>query len=261
MKSPILVRIEHHIARITLCREEQHNAFDAAVIAELTAAIKTLAANPSVRALTLDARGKSFCAGADLAWMKEMAKYSEAENLADAAALAELFRCLSDFPAPTLCVVQGAAYGGAIGLIACCDLVIASNRAAFCLSEVKLGLSPATISPFVMRAMGYRNTLRYALTAERFDAIAAREAGLVHWVSKPDELEEQQRTVEAMLLANGPNAQRETKALFQRVAETPIADIIQPSCELIAQLRVSPEGQEGLSAFFESRTPNWRQPQ
>ena len=258
MNSLIKVDSNGIIARITLDNPQRHNAFNAEIIANLKEAINQLAAEPSIKLLVLNATGSSFCAGADLAWMKEMAQYSEAENLADARQLASLFQQLAEFPAPTLCVVQGAAFGGAIGLIACCDLVLASNRAEFCLSEVKLGLSPATISPYVMRAMGYRNTMRFALTAERFSADDALAAGLIHWVAKLDDLVEKQSQLEDMLLNNGPEAMRATKALLHQVNETSISEIIEPSCELIAALRVSTEGQEGLNAFFERRSPSWR---
>ncbi|RMA79311.1 enoyl-CoA hydratase-related protein [Umboniibacter marinipuniceus] len=258
MESLIKVKFDGAVARITLDNPERHNAFNASVIAELRQSISELAQNSAVRLLVLNATGTSFCAGADLAWMKEMAQFSQSENLDDARQLAALFQQLAEFPAPTLCVVQGAAFGGAIGLIACCDLVLASNRAEFCLSEVKLGLSPATISPYVMRAMGYRNTMRFALTAERFNADEALAADLIHWIAKLDDLAERQTQLEKQLLGNGPEAMRATKALLQQVNESSMNEMIEPSCELIAALRVSTEGQEGLNAFFERRAPSWR---
>lgn len=247
------------VATLSLNRPEVHNAFDDVVIGELNAAIDSYARHPDVRLLVLRAEGKSFSAGADLGWMKRMASYSREDNLADARELERLMRGLYDFPRPTIAVVQGAAYGGAVGLVSCCDIAIASEQASFALSEAKLGLAPAVIGPFVIAAIGARQASRYFLTAERFSAATAREIGLVHEVVTAETLDETQEKLLATLLANGPIALMAAKALLRKVAAATSPDIAAYTTELIASLRTSQEGQEGLGAFFEKRQPAWQQ--
>lgn len=256
--------IEDGIARLTLNRPEVHNAFDDSLIAELNShldRLHQLAKSGDVRVVVLGSEGKSFSAGADLNWMKRMVDYDLEDNLADSRKLAALMYGLDSLPCPTVCRVQGAAFGGAVGLAACCDLVVASDKAKFCLSEVKIGLSPAVISPYVQRALGERQMRRYALTAEVIDAQTALALGLAHQVVDHDALD---NAIDAMLdtlLAGSPQAQRATKALLARVAQAPDSNATREhTCQVIAELRVSPEGQEGLSSFFEKRRPVWTQP-
>ncbi|MFI0471139.1 enoyl-CoA hydratase-related protein [Halomonas sp. HMF6819] len=253
--------IENGVAHLSLNRPAVHNAFDDHLIAELTDHLKELLEpieRQQVRVLVLGSDGKSFSAGADLNWMKRMVDYSHDDNLADSRRLAELMYRLDTLPCPTVCRVQGAAFGGAVGLAACCDVVIASTKARFCLSEVKIGLSPAVISPYVQRAIGARQARRYALTAEVIDADSALALGLAHQVVAPEALD---RAVEAMtqtLLAGSPRAQRATKALLAAVGQSPDSDATRErTCQTIAELRVSDEGQEGLSSFFDKRLPAW----
>ena len=246
------------IARITLNRPEVHNAFDDALIAGLTAAFAALGGRDDVRAVVLASNGKSFSAGGDLGWMKRMADYTEQENLDDAMALAGLMKTINDLPKPVLGLVQGAAYGGGVGLVACCDIAIASDKASFCLSEVKLGLAPAAISPYVVRAIGAQAARRYFLTAERFDATEAHRLGLVDEIAAPDGLEEAGERMIGYLLAAGPAALAASKVLTRRVEHGAIDEaMMMATAKVIADLRASPEGQEGLAAFFEKRKPNW----
>jgi methylglutaconyl-CoA hydratase len=257
--------IEGGVARLTLNRPEVHNAFDDSLIAELNAHLEALhrqAEAGEVRAVVLGSEGKSFSAGADLNWMKRMVDYDLEDNLADSRKLATLMHGLDTLPCPTICRVQGAAFGGAVGLAACCDVVVASGKAKFCLSEVKIGLSPAVISPYVQRALGERQMRRYALTAEVMDAEIALALGLVHLVVEHDKLDDEVNTLLATLLAGSPQAQRATKALMATVAQAPDSDATREhTCQVIAKLRVSPEGQEGLSSFFEKRRPAWTSPE
>ncbi|MDX1453001.1 MAG: enoyl-CoA hydratase-related protein [Oleiphilaceae bacterium] len=246
---------ESGVATLTLNRPDKHNAFDDSVIAELLAHLNTLAKREDLRVLVLKAEGKHFCAGADLAWMKRMVDLSYDDNQADAKQLATLMQTLEDFPAPTVCRVQGAAYGGAIGLIACCDIAIASNDARFCLSEVKLGLAPATIGPFVVKAMGARICQRLFITAEVFKATLAQQYGLVHECVPRDELDSAIERTVSHIISTGPQASRAAKALVKTVSVP--GDHMAYTSDLIARLRVSEEGQEGLSAFFDKRSPNW----
>ncbi|WFE72148.1 enoyl-CoA hydratase/isomerase family protein [Halomonas sp. M1] len=256
--------IENGIARLTLNRPEVHNAFDDSLIAELNAHLEglhQLANAGDVRAVVLGSEGKSFSAGADLNWMKRMVEYDLENNLADSRKLSALMHGLDTLPCPTLCRVQGAAFGGAVGLAACCDVVIASDKAKFCLSEVKIGLSPAVISPYVQRALGERQMRRYALTAEVMDAPTALALGLAHKVVDHEALDSEVDTMLDTLLAGSPQAQRATKALLASVAQAPDSDTTREhTCQVIAKLRVSHEGQEGLSSFFEKRRPAWTQP-
>jgi methylglutaconyl-CoA hydratase len=246
------------VATLWLNRPELHNAFDDALIAALTAELGRLASDASVRILVLGGRGKSFSAGADLNWMKRMAGYSEAENRRDADALANLMRVLDSFPKPTLARVHGAAYGGGVGLVACCDIAFASEAAVFCLSEAKLGLIPAVISPYVVAAMGARAARRHFLTAETFDAPTARRLGLLHEVVAADALDAAIEAILVPLLAAGPAAQGECKSLIARVARGPIdAAMVDDTAARIARIRVSPEGREGIAAFLGKRKPGW----
>lgn len=250
------------VARLTLDRPAVHNAFDDALIGELNAhlaKLHALAKRSEVRVVVLGSEGKHFSAGADLNGMKRMVDYSFDDNLKDARELARLMQQLDALPCPTLCRVQGAAYGGAVGLAACCDVVIASEKAKFCLSEVRIGLSPAVISPYVQRAIGPRQMRRYALTAEVIDATTAQVLGLVHEVTDGEALDARIDQMIDRLLAASPQAQRATKALLARVARDPNSDAtVDATCRTISELRVSREGQEGLAAFFDKRPPAWQ---
>jgi methylglutaconyl-CoA hydratase len=256
--------IEKGVARLTLNRPEVHNAFDDSLIAELNAHLNelhTLANAGDVRVVVLGSEGKSFSAGADLNWMKRMVDYDLEDNLADSRKLSALMHGLDTLPCPTVCRVQGAAFGGAVGLAACCDVVVASDKAKFCLSEVKIGLSPAVISPYVQRALGERQMRRYALTAEVMDAPTALALGLAHQVVEHDALDSAIDAMLDTLLGGSPQAQRATKALLANVAQAPDSDTTREhTCQVIAKLRVSQEGQEGLASFFDKRRPAWTQP-
>ncbi|WP_299263235.1 enoyl-CoA hydratase/isomerase family protein [uncultured Psychrosphaera sp.] len=247
------------VATVTLNNPDKHNAFDDDVIALLTTIFSNIADNPDIRVMVLTSTGKSFCAGADLGWMKRMADYSYQENLADSNALAQLFNVLNFMPQATIVQVQGAAFGGALGLVSCCDIVVAANKASFCLSEVKLGLIPATISPYVINAIGLKAARRYFLTAERFFADQAKSIGLVDEVVDINELENTTNAFVNTLLANGPMAVKAAKKLALDVAHQPIDDkLIADTSDRIASIRVSDEGQEGLTSFFEKRPTNWQ---
>ncbi|MDJ0944500.1 MAG: enoyl-CoA hydratase/isomerase family protein [Kiloniellales bacterium] len=249
---------EAGIARLVLNRPEVHNAFNDELIAELTAALKRLEQAPEVRAVLLSAQGKSFSAGADLTWMKRMAGYSEEENRADARGLAGLMRTLNDLAKPSIALVQGAAYGGGVGLVACCDIAIAATRSSFCLSEVKLGLIPAVISPYVIAAIGAQAARRYFVTAERFDAEAALRLGLVQEVVAPEDLEAAGRRVLEALLAGGPEAQAAAKRLVRDLAGRQIDDaLVEETAKRIAEIRAGAEAKEGVSAFLEKRRPSF----
>ncbi|WP_227368496.1 enoyl-CoA hydratase-related protein [Halomonas sp. M20] len=253
---------ERGIAWLTLDRPEVHNAFDDALIRELNDHLDRLheaAERDEVRTVVLGSEGKHFSAGADLNWMKRMVDYSFEDNLSDSRELSRLMHRLDTLPCPTLCRVQGAAYGGAVGLAACCDIVVASEAARFCLSEVRIGLSPAVISPYVQRAIGERQLRRYALTAEVIDVSTAQMLGLVHEVTAKDDLGERIESLIDTLLATSPQASRATKALLAEVARERDSDTTRERCcQVISELRVSREGQEGLAAFFDKRSPRWK---
>lgn len=255
----VLLKIdERSVAYLTLNRPEIHNAFDDHLIAEMLNTLKQVR-EAKARVLVFGSAGKSFSAGADLGWMKRMASYSQAENKKDAQELARLMHELDTLPCPTICRVQGAAYGGAVGLAACCDLVVATEKARFCLSEVKIGLSPAVISPYVVRALGVRAMRRYALTAEVINVDKAQQLGLVDEVVAEEMLATEIEQLITTLLANSPQAVAYTKALVHFVADRPADEATQDyTTDLIAQIRVSDEGQEGLSAFFDKRSPKWQ---
>lgn len=245
-------------ATVTLNRPEKHNAFDDAIIAELREAFDALAQRNDVRVVILASRGKNFSAGADLGWMKRMAEYDFEHNLKDAQLLAGMLKSLYDLPQPTIARVQGAALGGAVGLVSCCDMAVATERASFSLSEVKIGLIPATISPYVIKAIGERAARRYFTTAERFSAAEAHRIGLVSECVDEDQLDSTVAALVDAILANGPEAVRAAKDLVVSVADREIsADVIEDTCVRIAHIRVSEEGQEGLGAFLAKRSPNW----
>lgn len=246
------------VATLSLNRPSTSNAFDAQTIEEMIAAIKEAANSDSVRALLVTGSGKHFSAGADIQWMKSMAQMSEQENIADAARLATLMQSLDRFPKPTIAQVQGAAFGGATGLIACCDIALATDDSRYCFSEVKIGLIPAVISPYVIRAIGARNASRLFLTAEVFDAAAARQYGLVHAVYSASDIQRETGILIAQILKNGPCALTRAKQLIDRVAGSPLDEsLITYTVEAIAKTRVSAEGQEGLQAFLDKRQPAW----
>ena len=245
-------------ATVTLNRPDVHNAFDDKLIALLTKELEALDRSPTVGVVVLAAAGKSFCAGADLKWMRRMVEYSEAENQADAEALAALMKTLNRLSKPTVAEVQGAAYGGGVGLICCCDIAIASKAAQFSISEVRLGLIPSVISPYVVSVIGERQARRYALGAETFDAIEAKRIGLVHEVTAAEDLQMAVDTMVEALLANGPAAMAETKDQIAGVVNRPIDDnLIAAAAARIARIRVSDEGCEGVAAFLEKRKPGW----
>ena len=244
--------------RITLNRPEIHNAFDDRLIAELTAALAALARDDKVRVVVLTGSGKSFSAGADLNWMRRTATYGEAENLADARALAKLMATLNELPKPTIARVNGAALGGGTGLVACCDIVVASAHAMFGTTEVRLGLIPAVIGPYVVAAIGVRQARRLMLTGERITAIEAARIGLVHEVAAPDELDAAVARHLDHLLKGGPHALAAAKRLVHDLAGRPFdADLIDDTARRIAVLRASAEAREGLAAFLDKRQANW----
>ena len=247
------------VAQVSLARPEVRNAFNEAVIAELTAAFRALDADDTVRVVLLAGDGKAFCAGADLNWMRRMADYSREENLADAAALAEMLRTIAACRKPTIARVHGDAYAGGMGLVAACDIAVAAEGVEFCLSEVKLGLIPATIAPYVARAMGANAAQRYFLTAERFDAATARAIGYVHEVAPAAALDASvQHFVDAFLAAS-PEALASCKQLLREVIDRPIdATLIGRTAEMIADARVSPDGRHGVLSFLGKTRPRWQ---
>ncbi len=254
--------LQHHrngaVVRLRLHRPELHNAFDADLIETLTAALIAVSKDSTVRVVVLEGAGPSFSAGADLHWMHSMITATREENRLDAIALARLMRLLDDLPHPTIARVQGAAFGGGVGLIACCDIAIGSADAKFGLTESKLGLLPAVISPYVIAAIGAREARRWFATAERFDAAEAQRIGLLHAVVPTDELDAAVKRQVDLLLNAGPLAASQAKTLVKRVAgETDRDRLDRENADLIARLRVSPEGQEGLAAFLEKRKARW----
>lgn len=257
-QSNVVLQAAGGVGRITLNRPERHNAFDDATIDELAAILDRVADDPAVRVVVLSANGRSFSAGADLGWMKRTAAYSVADNEADALALAEMLSRLDTLPKPTVALVQGGAYGGGVGLVAACDMAVAADDAVFCLSEVKLGLIPSVISPYVLAAMGPRAARRYFLTAERFDAAEAHRLGLVHEVVPADGLAAAGERLTQALLAAGPEALAKAKDLIAHVAGRPVdAALKAETARRIAAARAGAEGKEGMSAFLERRKPGW----
>ena len=260
MSDSVLIDRSGGVARVSLNRPAVHNAFDDGLIAELTATLEALDRDPSVRAVVLSGNGNTFSAGADLNWMRGMAAASEAANREDSLRLAKLMRTLNFLGKPTLARVNGSAYGGGVGLVACCDIAIGVDGAKFSLSEVKLGLVPAVISPYVIAAIGARQARRLFLGAEVFDAREAERIGLLQQCVAPAQLDEAVDRSLHWLGKGGPQAQKEAKRLALRVAGmTPESAerLDSENAALIARLRVSAEGQEGLNAFLEKRAPNW----
>ncbi|MDD2881529.1 MAG: enoyl-CoA hydratase/isomerase family protein [Rhodoferax sp.] len=256
--SNLRIETEGYLAQITLNRPEVRNAFNDEAIAELTQAFTQLGQDSQVRAIVLAAEGPAFCAGADLNWMRRMADYTHAENLADAAQLAEMLLVIYTCPKPTVARIQGDVYAGGMGLVAACDLAVSVDTANYCLSEVKLGLYPATISPYVIRAMGARAAHRYFLTAERFDAAEALRIGFVHAVVSADQLDDKLAEITKALVNASPNAVRECKTLLLDVAGKDIdAALIAHTVQGIASIRASDEGKEGVQSFLNKRKPNW----
>ena len=254
----LLLDVRGHRATVTLNRPDVRNAFNDEVIAELTQAFRQLGARDDVRCIVLAASGTAFCAGADLNWMRRMADYTREQNVADAAALAAMLRTVFECPKPTIACVQGDVYAGGTGLVAACDMAVAVGTAQFCLSETRLGLVPATISPYVVRAMGARAAHRWFLTAERFDAAEAHRIGFVHEVVAADALAARVDALVTTLSACGPAAVRITKKLVQDVAEREITPALERmTVECIADVRASAEGREGVQSFLNKRKPAW----
>ncbi|CAM3894778.1 enoyl-CoA hydratase-related protein [Shewanella aquimarina] len=244
------------VGEMVLNRADKHNAFDEVMIGEMIAALDLFASDDSCQLLVLKANGRNFSAGADLNWMRKQAKMDFEQNLSDANELATLMHKLDKFPKPTLALVQGAAFGGALGLICASDIAIADSRASFCLSEVKLGLIPAVISPYVVRAMGQRASRRYMLTAERFDAETALKLNVIHEIN--DDLDSASAPIITALKGNSPQGMAWVKTLLSRLEDGVIdQETLAYTSERIARIRVSDEGQEGLNAFFEKRSPRW----
>ena len=261
MSEPTTLKISRQgfVARVTLNRPEVRNAFNETVIAELTAAFKSLGQDTTLRAIVLAAEGKAFCAGADLNWMKAMAGYSWDENHADAGKLAEMLWSIYSCPLPVIARVQGDVYAGGTGLVACSDIVVSMDTAGYCLSEAKLGLLPATIGPYVVRALGEQASRRYFITAERFDAAEAHRLGLVHELaSSVEQLDAKVDALSATLVANGPAAVKACKKLVQDVAHAPItAALRDDTARRIADIRASAEGREGIQSFLNKSKPSW----
>jgi methylglutaconyl-CoA hydratase len=260
MANAILLERRHTTAILTLNRPQVHNAFDDGLIAETTAALESLADDAGIRALVLTGAGATFSAGADLNWMRRMAQAGAEENRDDALRLAKLLRLLQFFPKPTLARVNGSAYGGGVGLIACCDIAIGIEGAKFALSEVKLGLVPATIAPYVVQAIGPRHARRLFVGAEIFDGTEAARIGLLHQCVPAEKLDEAVERQLHFVAKGGPLAQHEAKLLALRTSGMTAESaerIDAENAELIARLRVSAEGQEGLSAFLEKHAPPW----
>ena len=245
------------VGRIVLARPDVRNAFDDALIEELTRAFAAAGADPAVRVVVLSGDGPTFCAGADIHWMRKAGGYSRAENEADAERMARMLRGIDACPKPVVALAHGAAIGGGVGLVAAADIVIASEETVFSLAEVKLGILPAVISPYVLRAIGVRNARDLFLTGERFDAREALRVGLVHRVVPAAELEEAGRRKVAALLSSGPEAVRAAKALIERVAGMGPDEAMPLTVRTIAERRASDEAREGLSAFLEKRKPAW----
>jgi len=259
MFKTILTEVDADVGIITLNRPERHNAFDDILIHELIGAVAAMEADDAVRVLVISSTGKSFSAGADLNWMRRAAAYSVDESMTDARALAEMLRTLAQMNKPTLARVQGSAFGGGVGLVAACDIAIATFDAQFSFPEVKLGIIPSVISPHVISAIGERHTRRYMLTAERFAAAEAYRIGLVHEIVADEEaLDAAIGEIVLALLKNGPKAIGECKALIQTVAKKPITEaLIEDTARRIASIRAGDEAKEGMSAFLEKRAPSW----
>jgi len=258
MTQALTLAVNDRIARIKLTRPEVRNAFNDEVIQQLKTAFESVGANSDVRAVVLAAEGPAFCAGADLNWMRRMADYTREENIADAGQLAAMLKAIYECPKPTIAAVQGDVFAGGMGLVAACDMAVSVRTATYCLSEVKLGLIPATISPYVIRAMGARAAHRYFLTAERFSAQEAHRIGFVHELVDADALEAKVNELAQALVSASPAAVRACKKLVQDVAQREIdAALIASTVEGIADIRASEEGREGVASFLQKRKPSW----
>jgi methylglutaconyl-CoA hydratase len=258
MPTNLKINITHRVGLVWMTRAEVRNAFNETTIAELTDAFRTLGADPGVRAIVLAAEGPAFCAGADLEWMRRMSQYSHDENLADAMKLATMLRTIYECPKPVIARVHGAAFAGGVGLVAACDIAVASLSAEFCLTETKLGLIPATIAPYVIRAMGPGNARRYFLTAEKFDASEAFRTGLVQDIAAPEELDGTINELLGTLMLTSAEAVTEAKRLVRDVAFRPIDDaLVADTAQRIASIRQSTDGREGITSFLEKRKPRW----
>lgn len=254
----ILADLKPPLAAITLNRPDKHNAFNDQMITELHSTILAAQNTPGIRFILLRANGRHFSAGADLEWMQATVNKTEAENESDAKLLADLLHALAHCPLPVICQVQGRSFGGALGLIACSDIVIASDVATFCFSEVKLGIIPATIAPYVLRKMGLSRAMQYFLSAQIFDAELAYEFGLIHHIQPAVELANETDDMCNKLLKNGPKAMMEAKQLINELQPI-ITETSDKTAKLLAKIRTSAEGQEGLRAFLDKRQPEWQQ--
>lgn len=262
MSDNLLIERSGAIATVTLNRPDVRNAFDDALIAALTKAFTDLGADSSVRVIVLAANGKAFCAGADLTWMRRMADYTHAENLADATALATMLRTIHECPKPVIARVQGDVFAGGMGLVAACDIAVAVDTARFCLSEVKLGLIPATIAPYVIAAMGARAAQRFFLTAEVFSAQKAEQIGFVHELVTAEELDGRIAHFTDALLSASPAALAAAKRLLSEVGGRPIDDaLVADTASRIADIRASDEGREGVQSFLNKQKPSWLMPE
>jgi len=254
----LLIDVTGHVATVTLNRAEVRNAFNEEVIAEMTQAFVELGLRDELRCVVLAAQGPAFCAGADLNWMRSMADYTYKQNLEDAGRLATMLQTVYECPKPVIARVQGDVYAGGMGLVAACDMAVSVDTAGYCLSEVKLGLIPATISPYVIRAMGERAAHRYFLTAERFDAAEALRIGFVHEVVAAEALDAKVAELVKTLVNAGPEAVKLCKKLVRDVAGQAIThELTQMTVQAIADVRVSPEGREGVQSFLQKRKPDW----
>ena len=252
------ISVNHRVAVIWLAREAVRNAFSEVSIAELTAAFDQFGRDDEVRAIVLAAQGPAFCAGADLDWMRRMSNYSQAENQADALRLATMLRTIYECPKPVIARVHGDAYAGGVGLVAACDISVASLNASFCLSETKLGLIPATIGPYVLRAMGANVARRYFLTAEKFNAAEAFRIGLIHEITPPEELDGKVNEILGALMLTSQSAVTEAKRLVRELTARPIDDaLVADTAQRIADIRTTPDGREGVRSFLDKRKPQW----
>lgn len=258
MFTTLEIQLNGPVATVWMNRPDLHNAFDETLITELTAAFMALDDDADIRAVVLAGRGKSFSAGADLNWMRRAANNGIDENLNDARALAHMLRTIAEMKKPTIARVQGAALGGGMGLASACDIAVASTKAVFATSEVKFGIIPSAISPYVLRAIGARQAYRYFQSAERIDAAHASEIGLVHEAVEPEQLDAKVQEIVDALLIGGPAAQAAAKALIRAVNNQPINDhVVEDTAHRIAHLRATPEAREGISAFLDKRQPSW----
>ncbi len=247
------------VCNLTLNRPKVHNAFDELMIEELTQALLSLQFVDSLRVLTIQGNGESFCAGADLNWMKRTAQFNEQKNIEDAKRLANMIRLLHKFPKPTVAIAHGSVFGGGVGMVACCDIAMAIDSTIFSLSEVKLGLIPAVISPYVVNAIGTRSAHRFFLTGERFDAYTAKRIGLIHECFGQEDFSDQKMRIVDELLSSAPGAQQISKSLIINELSKPInSNVLDTTARLIAQVRVSGEGREGVLAFLNKKSPSWR---